>query len=321
MKSIILLFLFSFSSFGAITEKEFNEVPNRILHLMKEEISASGLDISLNLNWSSETKNAGANRRGYTGLISLYGGYARLTEVTPQSFALTTCHELAHLIAEGIRVMPTLKYASESESDYFATKTCLRKYLREYPTDKTPTQWQKSMCEESSSSETTLCHDLLITARESLAVDNALTKNDHWDDYTKLDQTISERTLYNGYASVGCRYTSYVAGALGRARPSCWHHKSSPLSVDEYLISYEYPEAMFVGEIKNLVRTNFGCHFQLSSIDFFRQSILSPLSMGDVSGKKIYSYSDCKLDSSSSASGTLSLFKGEIYLNLEARDK
>lgn len=321
MYKIIFISLFSLSSFASISEEDFNNIPKQVLESMSSEIDQSGLEIKLNLNWESQTKNAGASRRGNNGVIKLYGGYARIEEVTKESFAQTTCHELGHLISNGYRVMPTLKYASESEADYFATRTCLRKYFSNYPTEKSPSKWQLDTCKNSGASNLSLCSDLLIAARDSLKVDQSLTPGQTWKDYKELDKTKSDRTLYNGYASVGCRYTSYVHGALGLERPSCWLNEKSKISEGKYLVNYDYPEAMYVAEIKDLKSTHYGCTFKLKDISFFRESVLSPLGMNEISGEEISFYGNCKVNKDSLNSGTISLYRNKFYYNLESRDK
>ncbi|WP_372654140.1 ImmA/IrrE family metallo-endopeptidase [Halobacteriovorax sp.] len=321
MYKAILISLFSLSSFASISEADFNNIPKQVLESMSNEITQSGLNIKLNLNWESQTKNAGANRKGNNGLINLYGGYARISEMTKESFAQTTCHELGHLISNGYKVMPTLKYASESEADYFATKTCLKKYFLKYPSNRAASNWQIEKCRETGIENLTLCTDLLIASRDSLKVDQSLTPGQTWKDYTALDLTKTDRTLYNGYATVGCRYTSYIHGALGLDRPSCWLNEKSKVSNESYITDYDYPEAMYVGDIKELKKTYFGCTFKLKSISFFRESVLSPLGMGEVSEEEINVYGNCKLTEESTSSGTISLYRNKLYYNLEARDK
>lgn len=321
MKKILLILLISQSSFAAINEIDFNEIPNNILKVMSKEIKDSGLSINLNLNWQSETKNAGANRSDNKGIINLYGGYARIQEVTKESFALTTCHELGHLVATQYRVMPTLKYASESESDYFATNICLKKYFKSFPSNRAANEWQIEKCKNSNLEDKDLCTDLLIASKDSLGVDSVLTPTQHWTDYRVLDETKTPRTLYNDYAHVGCRYTSYIHGSLGLERPECWLNKSSAPSLGEYIPNYDFAEAMFVGITTNVNITDYGCQFEIKSISFYRESILSPLYMSEVSNKKISLFSNCNLKNDDDISGTFSQYKDEIYYNLESRDK
>jgi len=126
MIKLLLIFIISNTAIASISESEFKEIATEVLEVMSPEIAKSGLGISLNLNWKSDLKNAGANRSGRDGVINLYGGYARLNSITNLAFAKIVCHELGHLIADGYKVMPTLKYASESEADYFSTNSCMK---------------------------------------------------------------------------------------------------------------------------------------------------------------------------------------------------
>ncbi|PIK16139.1 hypothetical protein [Halobacteriovorax sp. JY17] len=320
-KILIILLLISNTALASIDEVEFQQIPKNVLEVMTSEISDSGLSISLNLNWESNTTNAGANRSDNTGVINLYGGYARLNVVTKESFALTICHELGHLISKGYKVMPTLKYAAESEADYFATSICLRKYFQKFPTNRIATDWQRDKCKETSPSTLSLCTDLLIASRDTLKVDQELTPREKWEDYTKLDTTQTERTLFNDYSKVSCRYTSYVHGALSLSRPSCWLHPDSKISRDVYELDYEYPEAMFVGEVKSLENTNFGCRFKIKNVSYFNESRLFPLDMNDISGEFINVFGKCRLLEGEEASGTISKYKSNLYYNLESRDK
>ena len=321
MIKLLLIFIISNTATASISEVEFKKIADEVLEVMSPEIEKSRLSISLNLNWKSDLRNAGANRSGRNGVINLYGGYARLDSMTNLAFAKTVCHELGHLVADDYRVMPTLKYASESEADYFSTSTCMKKYLQVNPTNRRATDWQLEKCNQTSSLPIRLCSDLLITARDSLIVDQELTPNETWEDYTVLDRTETKRTLYNDYASVGCRYTSYVHGALSLERPSCWLQKKSSPSESEYEPDYEYPESMFVGVVGNIESTHFGCNFDLMSISFFRESRLASVSMSDLTGESIKIYGRCPLKSGDDISGTITEFKSNFYYNLESRDK
>lgn len=308
---------------ASINVKQFHQVPKDILKAMSSEIGKSGLKISLNLDWNSEVKNAGANRSGYNGELSFYGGYARIKEMTLKSYAHTVCHELGHLIAPGIKTFPTNKYASEAQSDYFATNICLKKYLTPTNEFNQLPDFHKSLCKNTFQHVDDLeqCASLMNASIDQLKVDNHLNPHQKWRGADFLDYSKSEITIFNDYPEVGCRYTTYIYGALNMAPPSCWLKKGTPNSTRLYIFDYEYQEAMFIGEVGSVQKTTFGCKFSVGELSFFQGSYMNPLMEDDVHGVEILKTGACEFAIGDGISGTISEYEGELYFNLDSRDK
>src|SRR3989338_4938412 len=60
-----------------ITEKQFNEVMDRVEAIYKPEIAARGGRLVLKRPWSNSTVNASAQRSGSDYILNMYGGPAR----------------------------------------------------------------------------------------------------------------------------------------------------------------------------------------------------------------------------------------------------
>jgi hypothetical protein len=321
---VIFSFLFLFSSFAAIDKQSFNSIPIKVLESMSSEIESSGLEISFNLNWESETKNAGASRKANKGLISLYGGYARLSSMTKDTFAHTICHELGHLIGGAPQVMPTSKYSSEAQSDYFATKTCLPKYLKnkQRQLNSLPTL-HRELCLNNFTkiSEQRKCAYLMGVAIDKLIVDNELQPRQKWESPELLDNSILGRTEFNDYPKVSCRYTTYIFGVIGSERPACWFDKRTDLATRTYIENYNYAESMFIGEAYDVTATILGCKFRLKSIDFFREGILGSIYEDDLIDSEITTFTSCKFSNGDTVSGTATEYLGDYFYNLNSTDK
>jgi hypothetical protein len=326
MMMFITSFLFLVISpltFAKIEKEQFYQIPQDILKVMSSDIERSGLEVSLKLDWDSHTVNAGANRKGNKGTLLFYGGYARLAPMTNRSFANTVCHELGHLIATGIKTMPTNKYASEAQSDFFATNVCLKKYSKISMKYNKLNNFHKSLCQNkySKKEELDLCAGLMQASVDKLKVENSIDPSGSWDNLNLLDKSKAKFTNYNGYPDIGCRYTTSIHGALNLARPGCWFNANSPILSQSYIPSYEYSEAMFIGTVGKVVHTYYGCDFSIVDISYFQGSYFSSIEEDELMDKFIRNVGKCRIEDGGSISGPITLYEGEFYLNLEMKDK
>ena len=194
MMKVLLILLFSFSSYASITEEQFYSITNDVVESIQEEILASSVSISLNLNWKSETKNAGANRDGNKAVLNIHGGYARIAPMTEGSFASTICHELGHIVGGFPQVMPTKKYSSEGQADYFASNICLKKYLVTRLKKVSISKFHEDLCLEnfSTEKEISLCRNLMSISLDKLNVENFLTPRQAYFESNQLDESKSK---------------------------------------------------------------------------------------------------------------------------------
>jgi hypothetical protein len=115
---------------SGITEEQFNSIIDVYEELYSPIIKAHGANLQIVRNWTDGTVNAYAQQIGSTWKVSMFGGLARHSTITPDGFALVVCHELGHHIGGAPRkVSPwSSPWASnEGQADYFATLKCLRR--------------------------------------------------------------------------------------------------------------------------------------------------------------------------------------------------
>lgn len=122
---------------GGITEKQFNNVINRISALYTPVVKRLGGNLNFNRKWTDGTVNAYADRGdtpdGKTWNVSMFGGLARHPEMTEDGFAVVVCHELGHHLGGAPRktdATGALRWAAnEGQADYYATLKCLRNFF------------------------------------------------------------------------------------------------------------------------------------------------------------------------------------------------
>jgi hypothetical protein len=110
-----------------ITEKQFNDVIDKIEHLYAPVVSNHGAELKVIRNWTDGTVNAYAQQIGKEWRVSMFGGLARHRTITEDGFALVVCHELGHHIGGAPKYNSSGWASNEGQSDYFATLKCLRR--------------------------------------------------------------------------------------------------------------------------------------------------------------------------------------------------
>ncbi|WP_127717380.1 hypothetical protein [Halobacteriovorax sp. HLS] len=323
MLRLLLIYILTFSAMGSITQDQFNAVPKVVLEQMQQEIESSGLEISLNLDFESPTVNAGASRKNGKGVINLHGGYAKISPMTVETFALTVCHELGHLIGGMPKVMPTHKYSTEAQSDYFATNYCLKKFLKGRVKEVEIPKFHRDLCQQkyNSTEELVLCYNLMKISIDQLAVDNYLKPKQSHNDPLSLDSSKIALTQYNDYPPVSCRYTTYIYGALDFERPTCWFNEVSSLEDVSYREGYEYAESMFIATAYDVELKPLGCTFKIRNIDYFREGLFASIYEDDALDTEIFTFEKCKVSNGDPISGTLTDYLGKLYFNLNSTDK
>lgn len=118
---------------GGITEKQFNDVLDRIEKIYKADVERAGDTLKINRLWNDGTVNASAQRSGNTQVLNMYGGLARHPATTIEGFALVVCHEYGHHNGGAPKMSGwTGSWATnEGGADYFATLKCLRRFFAE----------------------------------------------------------------------------------------------------------------------------------------------------------------------------------------------
>ncbi|RLA64461.1 MAG: hypothetical protein DRQ88_03560 [Epsilonproteobacteria bacterium] len=128
-------------SSNGITQREFNQVFDRIEKVYSSIFYQNGETLSFKRDWKEGIVNAYAYKKDSKAYVVINGGLARHSEITVDAIALTACHEIGHHIG-GIpvkkkgpgrilngRVIKKSWASSEGQADYFGVMKCFRKYI------------------------------------------------------------------------------------------------------------------------------------------------------------------------------------------------
>ena len=168
--------------------------------------------------WDDGTVNASAQRvTDSIRQINMYGGLARFPGMTADAFLLVACHEIGHHIG-GAPTYPGEWASAESQSDYFAAKTCARKLWMQRG------QMKGFSLTSADTAVVNDCRELHRNNRDvnvcvrSIEAARVLTEmiaelsREKQPRYTTPDKKVVTRTLL-GYPSAQCRFDTYIAGA------------------------------------------------------------------------------------------------------------
>ncbi|MEX0797968.1 MAG: hypothetical protein WD025_00895 [Bacteriovoracaceae bacterium] len=150
------------------------------------------------------------------------------------------CHEIAHLRSPYFQVYdvfgPDLPIASEPESDYFSTYSCLREVFA-----KTPEDWsvnarflEREKLKKEYEFLLDACEGDKVCVRSALSAYQGLQnarfyrlssgRADQSQEISFLTPADAADSLdYKSRPSDQCRLDTLLAGSLRRSRPSCWH--------------------------------------------------------------------------------------------------
>ncbi|MGI4992821.1 hypothetical protein ACRXCV_09340 [Halobacteriovorax sp. GFR7] len=296
------------------SEGEFREVIESVLSIYDQKLP-QGKNRQVDINWESKTLNAsvGYKRHSESVRFSFHGEFVRKNKLSKDAFALIACHEVGHIIGGYPKVMPTQKYSSEAQSDYFATNECLKKYF-------VANSAENVDISGISSEKLSQCKDDKLCLRGLGAIRDASVIYPGSDINAKSDH-ISKVTIFNDYPQNQCRVDTLKAGLLNQPRPNCWF-KSYQAERYEYQYDYEYEEAQGVAEITEVTATDYGCHIRTKYPDVWMGAYLNPLSESELLMRGVrYVGTNCKYQVGDTLSGAMSLFRGNLYLNLNPTDK
>lgn len=204
-----------------ITEKQFNDVMDRVEAIYKPEIAARGGRLVLKRLWSNATVNASAQRSGNDYILNMYGGLARHESITQDGMALVACHEMGHHIGGAPKYGGGNDWASnEGQSDYFANMKCLRRVFAapgasSFTRPKGDDAGPRAACEKSFSSES----DRALCVRGSMAgmsvttLFRILRRETVLPRFDTPDPAVVGRT-YDAHPGTQCRLDTYFAGSV-----------------------------------------------------------------------------------------------------------
>ena len=260
-----------------ITQKQFNEVMDRVEAIYAPEIKARGGVLVLKRLWDNATVNASAQRMGNNCVLNMYGGLARHASITQDGMALVVCHEMGHHIGGAPKYGGAGgQWASnEGQADYFANMKCLRRmFTAEGASFTRPTgddSGPRAACEQSFKSETdrAMCVRGAMAGMSVTTLFRVLRNETVLPRFDTPDPAVVG-SMFDSHPGTQCRLDTYFAGsvcarAVGDAvdekdpakgtctraggqtsgfRPLCWYKRpaSEPASADGMALQRPHPK-------------------------------------------------------------------------------
>lgn len=111
---------------GGIDENTFNAIIDVADQVYTPILKKNGLTLVFDRKWQDDTVNAYCQRDTELVTVSLFGGLARLKDMTPEGFLIVVAHELAHAMSV-YPLYPSSWASSEQSSDNMAVQQIARK--------------------------------------------------------------------------------------------------------------------------------------------------------------------------------------------------
>lgn len=219
---------------STVTEEYFYKNFYEVIDIYKKQLKQLHKPIDLKPDWKNPYFSAYTFEQKETLEIGIWGGMARIPGMNNEAIVLIACHELGHLLG-GAPFIPIKYYkniSSEGQSDYFATKQCIKKFFsKNYNTKETPilnkvsTPEAKSICylKSNAPKEYQIC---LKTMRAIEGFSHVIAQLHHHQGSMSLsskDETITSKTINIDYPKNQCRIDTYIAGYFNKERPKCWY--------------------------------------------------------------------------------------------------
>lgn len=208
---------------NAMDEKMFNDVIDKVEKIYAPIITQMGGNLKIERKWEDGTVNAYAQRSGRTWKVSMFGGLARHTAITPDGFALVVCHEIGHHIGGAPKKggwFGSGWASNEGQSDYFATAKCLRKTFREEDNTAILANMEvpKAVIEKCAEQFTELvdqqiCQRGAMAGMSTAKLFQDLRSQSTAPDFVTPDTNEVSKTNHN-HPDTQCRLDTYYAGAL-----------------------------------------------------------------------------------------------------------
>ena len=154
--------------------------------------------------------------------IFLFGGFIRLQEMTKDGLLLAGCHEMGHGIGGApLKVTGT---SSEGQSDYFATKECLKiafKFLKANPSETIQDNYVTNFC-KTNAKDIKYCLRAFGALRSDIYFFETLGEFASFDNYSP-NRAIIFNNEATYYPDAQCRIDTMIHGIIGLERPICWY--------------------------------------------------------------------------------------------------
>lgn len=225
----------SFSAHSQVTKEQLNKVFTIFEEIYTPKLAEGEIILFNNIAYEGQPDwldydifraayHYGADIEGNdVHFIWIFGGVINANFMTVDGLALLMCHELGH----GFGGAPFKKGGSttEGQSDYYSTGSCLDQFMDAWPIEHTI----ESDYSDFEVPVLELCDYNLRCLRKMRAIETRVADfSQNEQTQTSLldrDETIVDRVEIDDwfYPSQQCRIDTYVAGALGLPRPSCWY--------------------------------------------------------------------------------------------------
>ncbi|MCK5884055.1 MAG: hypothetical protein KAG61_10215 [Bacteriovoracaceae bacterium] len=204
-----------------VTEADFNWIVDTLEDLYGPIFKARGGTLKMIAKWKKGSVNAFTLRRGSTWEVHLFGGLARMNDMTVEGFASVVCHEFGHQVGgRPKKTSGNYHSAVEGQSDYFATAKCLKHFFQGQPnreiieTMDIPEIVTEKCSEVYSSEEKQAICIRSAIAGESLGKVLAKIGRDPIPSLSTPSKDVAETTIVSGYPSSQCRVDTFFQGAL-----------------------------------------------------------------------------------------------------------
>jgi hypothetical protein len=207
-----------FRRLGGLSEQQYNDVLSLIeAHYAPIIRQNFGAELVIERNWISPVVNAFAAREGNKWQIFTHGGMPRRAELTEDGYTLVICHELGHHVG-GYPFKGESWAASEGQSDYFATKECLRKIwaLQVQQNEEKAAAVEsipKQRCDAAwvSNEDRNLCYRIAMAGKSSALLSSVLSKGPP-PKFETPDNSQADRTIMV-HPKPQCRLDTYLSSA------------------------------------------------------------------------------------------------------------
>lgn len=199
-----------------MTKAQFDKVLDKAEAYYKPLIKdAFGAELKINRRWSDPTVNASAYQLNRLWYLNMYGGLAR--RVTEDGFLTVVCHELGHHLG-GYPFYSRNGWAaaSEGQSDYFATLSCVRNIIKDEKAEnerlgKAAPAVAKKMCDGAHEGidDRQLCYRLMLAGKSTAD----LLSGGGRIGFDTPDRRQVPKTS-ESHPAAQCRLDTFVAGAL-----------------------------------------------------------------------------------------------------------
>jgi hypothetical protein len=201
-----------------VTKEEFEAMVVKFQEIYGPIAASLGGHLEYYGYWSQNIVNAWATRGMNLWYVTVYGGIARRPEMTVDALAVVFCHETGHHLA-GFPIKPNSWAASEGQSDYFATHSCLTKLWKDELETNRQSREQidpvgKAICDDQNTDPDAqnLCYRKLLA---SLSISKLLASLQEVGDvaFDTPDTRVVEETFMS-HPHAQCRLDTYVAASL-----------------------------------------------------------------------------------------------------------